>query len=239
MICPNCAQPMTEWKLTGHLGVQLTVDVCTTCQAFWFERHEDLGLTPASTLQVMKYIGDHSSTPKPALPDRLMCPHCGSGLTLAHNMTRNVRFVYWQCSSQHGHYISFFDFLKEKNFIRPLSTQEIQHLRESVQEVHCSNCGGSVNLQTSSTCPFCHSPISILDLRDQQSMLAQLKEAAASDGKQVDPALPLKLAMAKAEVSDYFSVSRHSDWWADPGTTRDLVVGALKDIARLFTGRIS
>src|SRR5580693_6772764 len=68
MICPNCAQPMTEWKLTGHLGVQLTVDVCTTCQAFWFERHEDLGLTPASTLQLMKYIGDHSSTPSPRYP---------------------------------------------------------------------------------------------------------------------------------------------------------------------------
>jgi len=70
-------------------------------------------------------------------------------------------------------------------------------------------------------------------------MLAQLKDAAASGGKQVDPALPLKLAMAKAEASDYFSISRYSDWWADPGTTRDLVVGALKDIARLFTGRIS
>ncbi len=236
MICPNCAQPMTDWKLTGHLGVQLTVDVCTPCQAFWFERHEDLGLTPASTLQLMKYIGDHSFTPKPALPDRLMCPHCGFGLTLAHNMARNVRFVYWQCPSQHGHYISFFDFLKEKNFIRPLSTQEIQRLRESVQEVHCSNCGGAVNLQTSSTCPFCHSPISILDLREQQSMLAQLMEAASGDAKPVDPALPLQLAMAKAEASEYFSITRHSDWWADPGTTRDLVVGALKDIARWFTG---
>jgi hypothetical protein len=239
MICSNCAKEMTDWKLAGRLGNQFTIDVCPPCQAFWFNRHEDLGLSAASTLQLMKYIGDHSSSPKTAFTDRLMCPLCGSELTLAHNMARNVRFVYWQCASQHGHFISFFDFLKEKNFIRPLSTQEIQRLRESVQEVHCSNCGGSINLQTSSTCPFCHSPISILDLQDQQSMLAQLKEAAASDGTQVDPALPLKLAMAKAEASDYFSVSRHSDWWADPGTTRDLVVGALKDLARLFTGRIS
>lgn len=230
---------MTDWKLPGHLGVQLTVDVCTPCQAFWFDHHEDLGLSPASTLQLMKYIGDHSASPKAAFNDRLMCPRCGSGLTLAHNMSRNVRFVYWQCPSQHGHYISFFDFLKEKNFIRPLSSAEIQHLRESVQEVHCSNCGSSVNLQANSACPYCHSPISILDLHEQHSMLAELKEAAAPDAKHVDPALPLKLAMAKADVSDYFSISRHSDWWADPGTTRDLVVSALKDIARLFTGRIS
>lgn len=230
---------MTDWKLSGHLGVQLTVDVCAPCQAFWFDRHEDLGLTPASTLQLMKYIGDHSASPKTVFNARLMCPRCGSGLTLAHNMSRNVRFVYWQCPSQHGHYISFFDFLKEKNFIRPLSPAEIQHLRESVQEVHCSNCGSSVNLQANSACPYCHSPISILDLQEQHSMLAELKEAADPDAKHVDPALPLKLAMAKADASDYFSISRHSDWWADPGTTRDLVVSALKDIARLFTGRIS
>lgn len=239
MNCPNCGAPMTEWKLRGHLDVRINVDVCTRCQAFWFERHEDLGLTPDSTLQLMKLIGDNASSPKPALPDRLMCPHCGSGLTLAHNMSRNVHFVYWQCPSQHGHYIRYFDFLKEKNFIRPLSPVEIRHLRETVQEVHCSNCGASVSLQTNSACPYCHSPISILDLQEQQQMVEQLKEAVDADPKRVDPALPLKLAMAKAEASNYFSEHRAADWWADPGTTRDLVVGALKDIARLFTGRTS
>jgi hypothetical protein len=190
-----------------------------------------LGLSPASTLQLMKYIGEHSSAPRQAFTDRLMCARCGSGLTLAHNMTRNVRFVYWQCSSQHGHFISFFDFLKEKNFIRPLSPQEIQHLRETVQEVHCSNCGASVNLQTNSACPYCHSPISILDLQEQQRMLAQLKEAADASAKPVDPALPLKLAMAKAEASNYFFVEHDSQWWAD-SATRDLVVAGLKTVAR-------
>lgn len=229
MICPNCAKPMTEWKLTGHLGVQLTVDVCPPCQAFWFERHEDLGLTPASTLQLMKYIGDHSSSTKPLFND-LLCPHCGSGLTLAHNMARNVRFVYWLCPGQHGHFISFFDFLKEKNFIRPLSPQEIQHLRETVHEVHCSNCGASIDLQTSSACPYCHSPISMLDLQDQQQMLAQLKQAADGSAKSVDPALPLKLAMAKADVSDYLFIPHDSLWWDGP--TRDLVAAGLRTVGR-------
>lgn len=232
MICANCAKEMTDWKLAGHLGVQLTVDVCPPCQAFWFERHEDLGLTPGSTLQLMKYIGDHSSSSKPSFTDGLMCPHCGSGLTLAHNMARNVRFVYWQCPSQHGHFISFFDFLKEKNFIRPLSPAEIQHLRESVQEVHCSNCGASVNLQTNSACPYCHSPISILDLQQQQRMLTQLKEAADASAKPVDPALPLKLAMAKADATNYFFIEHDSQWWAEPSAAGDLVLAGLKAVAR-------
>jgi hypothetical protein len=234
MRCSNCDAEMTEWKLAGRLGAQFTIDVCTPCQAFWFDRHEDLGLSPASTLQLMKYIGDHSSAPKSPFNDRLMCPRCGSGLTLAHNMAKNVRFVYWQCPSQHGHFMSFFDFLKEKNFIRPLSPVEIQNLRQSVQEIHCSNCGASVNLQTNSSCPFCHSPISVLDLQDQQRILAQLKEAADASNKPVDPALPLNLAMAKAQASNYFYIEHDSQWWAD-SVTLDLVVAGLKGIASLLS----
>jgi hypothetical protein len=233
MICPNCAKQMTDWKLAGRFGTQFTMDVCPPCQAFWFNRHEDLGLSPASTLQLMKYIGDHSTSPKPAFTDGLLCPRCGSPLTLAHDMIRNVRFVYWQCSSQHGHFISFFDFLKEKNFIRPLSPQEIQHLRETAQELHCSNCGASINLQTNSACPFCHSPITMLDLKEQQQMLTQLKEAADGNAKPIDPALPLKLAMAKADVSDYLFIPHDSQWWDGP--SRDLVVAGLRAVARLVS----
>lgn len=61
------------------------------------------------------------SSTKPTLSQTLQCPRRGAGLTLAHNMARNVRFVYWQCPNQHGHFITFFEFLKEKNFIHPLS----------------------------------------------------------------------------------------------------------------------
>lgn len=222
---------MTDWKLAGRLGNQFTIDVCPPCQAFWFNRHEDLGLTPASTLELMKYIGDHSTSPKPSFADRLMCSFCGSNLTLAHDMSRSMRFVYWKCPSEHGHFISFFDFLKEKDFIRPLSLAEIQNLRVSVAEVHCSNCGASVNLQTNSACPYCHSPISILDLPGQQEMFAQL--AKATTAKPVDPALPLTLAMAKADTSNYLYVEHFSGWWVE-GRPRDLVVAGLNAVSRLL-----
>ena len=231
MKCPNCGSQTTDWTLAGRLGAQFTIDVCTPCQAFWFNHHEDLGLTPASTLQLMKYIGDNSNSPKLTFTDRLMCPQCGSALTLAHDMTRNVHFVYWQCPSQHGHFISFFDFLKEKNFIRPLSPVEIQHLRETIHEVHCSNCGAAVSLQANSACPYCHSPISILDLQEQQHLLNKLEEAAHAGPNPVDPALPLKLAMAKAQASNYSFIEHDSQWWAD-SATRDLVVACLKGFAR-------
>lgn len=226
---------MTDWTLGSNLGTQLTIDVCTPCQAFWFDEHKDLQLSPGSVLELMKFIGEHSTSPKPALSQALRCPRCGAALTLAHNMARNVRFTYWQCPNQHGHFIAFFEFLKEKNFIHPLSPNEIQHLRQSVQTVNCSSCGASIDLQKNSACPYCHSPIAILDLKQQQQMLAQLKEAA--EPKPVDPALPLKLAVAKQEMSALFP--EHDAQWWDDARSGDLVQAGLNAVARWLANLVS
>ena len=225
---------MTDWALGGRLGTQLTIDVCTPCQAFWFDEHTDLQLSPAATLELMKYIGEHTSSSKPALAQTLLCPRCGTALTLAHNMARSVRFVYWVCPNQHGHFISFFEFLKEKNFIHPLSPIEIQHLRETVQTVNCSSCGAAIDLQNNSACPYCHSPIAILDLKQQQQMLEQLKDAAAP--KPVDPTLPMQLAMAKQHMSNLFP--EHDDqWWGD-ARQGDLVQAGLNAVSRWLAGKL-
>jgi len=228
MTCSNCGKEMTAWELDGRLGSQITIDVCTNCQAFWFDKRESLQLSPGATLKLMKFIGEHSSTVKVAQTELLRCPRCSGRLSLAHDMVRNMKFSYWACPHGHGHFIAFFDFLKEKNFIRALSSQEIQHLKLNVQSVNCSNCGASIDLQANSACPFCHSPISILDMKEQQQMLAQLKEAA--EPRPLDPALPLKLARAKAETSALFD-DGYTDWWgqADSG---DLVHAGLKWVAR-------
>jgi len=31
---------MTAMALDGHLGKQVTIDVCVSCQAFWFDQFE-------------------------------------------------------------------------------------------------------------------------------------------------------------------------------------------------------
>ncbi len=219
---------MTEWTLGARLGAAISVDVCTPCQAFWFDQYKDLQLSPASTLQLMKYIGEHSSSSKPALAQVLSCPRCERALKLAQNMARNVRFCYWQCPNQHGHFITFLEFLKEKNFIHPLSPSEIQHLRANIEAVNCSNCGASIDLRTSSVCPFCHSPVSILDLKEQQRMLAQLKQAA--EPKPLDPELPLTLALVKAKTSALFP-EHDAEWWED-ARAGDLVKAGLNAVAR-------
>jgi len=234
MTCPNCGKDMTDWTLDGRQGAQVTVDVCTGCQAFWFDEHKSLQLAAGSTLKLMKFIGEHSSTVKPTLSEMLKCPRCGGQLSLAHDLVRNMRFNYWSCASGHGHFIGFFDFLKEKNFIHALSPQEIQQLKQNVQTVNCCNCGAAIDLQTHSVCPYCHSPITMLDMKQQQQMLAQLKEAAAP--RPVDPALPLKLAMATEHTAALFKPD-DTDWWED-ARTGDLVQAGLKLVSRWITSSL-
>ena len=230
MNCPNCGKDMTDWTLDGRVGTQVIVDVCTACQSFWFDQHQSLQLSPGSTLKLMKFIGEHSSTAKPTLSDVLRCTRCGGSLSLAHDLVHNTRFNYWVCANGHGKFIGFFDFLKEKNFIRTLSPQEIQELKQNVQSVNCSNCGASIDLQNNSVCPYCHSAISMLDMKQQQQMLAQLKEAA--EPPPVDPTLPLKLAMAKEQISSVFQ-EHDAEWWED-ARSGDLVQAGLKAVTRLI-----
>src|SRR5882724_8583911 len=203
MKCPGCGTDMTAMTLEGRLATQVSLDVCAACQAFWFDHFESLQLSPGSTLKLMKFIGEHSSPGKPSLLDALRCPRCATALHLAHNMQRNMPFTYWRCGNEHGKFIGFFEFLKEKNFIHPLSPEQIKDLRQNIQFLNCANCGASINLETDSVCSFCHSPISMLDMKQPQEMLAQLKEVAVP--RPVDPALPLKMAFVQLDTQHAFA----------------------------------
>jgi hypothetical protein len=236
MKCPGCTTEMTAMTLEGHLGAQVTIDVCATCQAFWFDRLESLQLSAGSTLKLMKFIGEHSSSAKPSLPAVLRCPRCAASLRLAHNMQRNMPFTYWRCGNDEGHFISFFEFLKEKNFIHPLSAEQINELRQNVQFVNCSNCGASIDLASNSVCPFCHAPISMLDMKQPQRMLDQLKQAAAP--KPLDPTLPMKLASAKLELETSLADhDRGPEWWSDAGSY-GLVQAGLNVVARWLSDKL-
>ena len=102
------------------------------------------------------------------------------------------------------------DFLKslvdvlpqEKNFIRTLSAREVNELRKSMQSVNCSNCGAPIDLAGTSACPHCGSAISMLDMKQGEQLLAQLKRAA--DGvRPIEPAPLLEFAES------------HPDWQND------------------------
>ena len=230
MKCTNCSAEMTAMTLEAHLTAPVEIDVCKTCQAFWFDKYEDLKISAASTLKLMKFIGENSSPAGAAMAAVLRCPRCGSRLLLTHDLQRTTKFTYWRCGDEHGRFIGFLDFLREKNFIRTLSPAEINELRRKIQTVNCSNCGAAISLATDSACAHCGSPISILDMKQPQQMLNQLRQAA--EPRPIDPALPLELERAKRETESLFGPPGSDADWLGDVTSSSLVHAGLSALAR-------
>jgi hypothetical protein len=200
--------------LDAHLSAPVDIDLCANCQAFWFDKYESLKLAPASTLKLIKLIGEQSTATKAPLSSNLTCPRCHTPLLLTHDMQRSTRFNYRRCGNNHGRFIGFFDFLREKNFIRPLPPDEIVELRKKIQTVNCSNCGAPIDLMSASSCTHCGTPISVLDMDQPRQLIEQLKQA--SEPRPIDPALPFELARAKREVERLFGPQElDHDWWSE------------------------
>ncbi len=127
--------------------------------------------------------------------------------------------------------------LKLMKFIGEHSSPgKLKELRQNVQFVNCSNCGASINLESNSACPYCHSPLSMLDMKQPQRMLEQLKQAA--EPKPLDPTLPLKVASAKmaleTSLADY---DRRPEWWSE-ASCFGLVGAGLTVLARWLSDKL-
>jgi len=169
---------MTADDLEGHLGTRVQIDRCPMCQVFWFDHLESLRLSPGATLQIFRAISSEQGRPA-TVHEPLKCPRCDAGLLLTNDRQRNTPFRYWRCPREHGRLITFFDFLREKDFIRPLSAAQIEELKQNVQMVNCSNCGAPIDLANASACTHCGTPISMLDVKQVSEMASQLQQASA------------------------------------------------------------
>lgn len=221
--------------LEGHQGKSVVIDRCTPCQAFWFDKWESLQLSPGSTLSLLQLIGEEKPGGPAAFAQEMRCPRCAVPLRPTQDMQRNTRFQYFRCNNEHGRFIRFFEFLREKDFIRALSPQQIAELRKHIRSVNCSNCGGPVDLDAGAACGHCGSPLSMLDMEQPQRLIAQLKEAAAP--KPIDPALPFELLKAKRDVNLLFGdVQSDPMWWTDLSSS-NLVQACLGSVSRWLKAR--
>ena len=142
---------MTRLTLGGHQGASVDIDLCGSCRAIWFDRHESLQLSAASVLKLFSMLADHGTASPPR--GALSCPRCRSPLLLTHDRQHNTAFQYWRCDSEHGRFITYIDFLREKDFIKPLSPQQLAALQQHVGTINCGNCGGPIDLARGSICP--------------------------------------------------------------------------------------
>lgn len=218
---------MSGEVLDAHMGTSVTIDVCLSCQAFWFDGRESLRLTPAATLRLFRMIGEQAARARQPLPASCQCPRCRLALVLTQDMQRTTRFQYRRCPADHGRFITFFDFLREKNFIKPLSAEQIENLRAHVQTVNCSNCGAPIDLATSSACTHCRSPLSMLDLKQAEAVVSQLRDADRA-GMPVDPAVALNRERARREVERAFAqFERDPSWFSDSSAAGTVGAGLI------------
>ncbi len=216
--------------LEGHQGKSVTIDRCAPCQVFWFDKFESLQLSPGATLSLLQMIGEQKPAGPVSFEKQMHCPRCAIPLRPTQDMQRNTRFSYFRCNNGHGRLIRYFEFLREKDFIRVLSPKQIAELRKHIRTVNCSNCGGPVDLEAGTVCSHCGSPLSMLDMEQPQRLIAQLKEAAAP--KPIDPALPFELLKAKRDVASLFGeVQSDPIWWTEVSSS-NLLQACLGSVSR-------
>lgn len=187
MTCPGCREEMAEQRLDALYGKTVVLDVCHACNGLWFDGHESLQLTPGSTLRLFRLIHEKAADRRPRPAGSLSCPHCQAALVATSDMVRNTPFSYDRCPRGHGRFTTFFQFLREKSFVRPLDPQQLAELRQVVRMISCSNCGGPVNLEKGSACPYCRAPVSMLDPKRLEATLQELR-AAEEKRQNIDPA---------------------------------------------------
>lgn len=221
---------MQSHALTAHNGRPVAIDLCVPCQSFWFDSYESLALTPASTLALFRLIGEHTARPSPTAAELAKCPRCKGRLRLTTDLQRQTKFQYLRCPNDHGRLITFLDFLKEKQFVRTLTAQQIADLRANTQTLNCSNCGAPVDLGKASACAHCGSPLSMLDMQQAQALVEQLQRADRSGP--IDPALPLNLERARRQTEANFAGLVRDASFLDDILTTDLVSAGLHAFAR-------
>ena len=229
---------MEALSFEGHLGRKVDVDLCGRCQVLWFDKYESLQLSASSVLQLFRVIGQASGLPAEARSAKVgvkagqsglaKCPRCERPLRVMHDMQRSARFEYRGCPDNHGRLITFFNFLREKNFIKPLSPAQIEDLRSKVRTINCSNCGASVDLAHGVTCSHCGSPLSMLDLNQAEDLIAKLREA----GSGPQPVERAPQADADSRRSDAgFGRFAEAPGWYEQASSAGLVTAAIAAFA--------
>lgn len=141
----------------------MEIGSCAGCGLLWFDNAASISLTPRAVLLLFQYIAQVAASSRNTLASSFRCPRCFYPLSLTHDLQHATRFTYWRCANDRGQLFTFTQFLREKDFIRTPSAEDLAKLREIVRQITCSQCGGSIDLAADSACPHCGSPIALID----------------------------------------------------------------------------
>lgn len=203
MNCPGCTLPMNDIQLEALYGAKIEVDTCTHCNGIWFDGRESLQLSPGSTLKLFEALYAQRAQAHAEQVSEKKCPRCEGALVETQDLIKGTRFSYFRCA-EHGRFTPFFQFLREKSFVRAPTPKELAELKAKVKQVDCSNCGAPISLESRTDCEHCKAPISILS---GASLEATLRELAAKEEKRstVAPDAALRMQLEKMKVESMYA----------------------------------
>jgi hypothetical protein len=180
--CPSCSQSMQSLELDRREIGKLQVDLCYPCCVIWFDHNESAQLAPSAVIELFRQINAQKEAARQPLSRAMACPRCAQPLALTHDVCKSGPLSYYRCARDGGRLTPFFQFLREKQFVRSLTPMEINRVRADIKQVQCSNCGAPVDLQHSASCQYCGSPISMLDADAVKEAMQMWSQAAARAG---------------------------------------------------------
>ena len=161
--CPSCRQPMEAHRFTSNQGHTLELDICFACQGLWFDRHENLKLSPQSVVELFRLLHEHRTDQHQPLAESMACPRCNTSLAKGFDVVRSGRYMIYRCGRQHGRFSSFSSFMVEKGFVRHMTRPEIDDLAQRVGAIYCTSCGAPVDIRKDHACPYCRAAFSLID----------------------------------------------------------------------------
>lgn len=227
--CPNCRQSMQNQDLERHDHGAVRVELCFACAGIWFDHLASVQLAPAAVIELFKEIQSHRDAAPQPVASRLACPRCNDALTLSYDLCKSGRFSYFRCPRGDGRFTPFFQFLREKQFVRSLTAAELQRVRSQVRQIQCSECGAPIDLEHASECQYCHAPVSFLDPDAVEKAVHMW-----SDNENRRHLGPTPAALGDALLSMQLAHGGGAQGAAGPTTGMDLVAMGIHAIGRLF-----
>ena len=233
--CPGCRNPMQALDLERHAVGRQVVDLCERCQALWFDPMESPQLSPSATLELFRAINDARPDVRTTLPRYMTCPRCDSPLAQTQDVQHTTRFSYYRCPRGHGRLTPFFQFLREKNFIRPIPPEELERLKSLVRIIRCSSCGAPIDLAKSTACEFCRAPIAILDPDAANRAVRELTTVETGVPPPLDVAA--RAAAAVMAAAEFERALAREQAEREEGFALDLVEVGLSALAAVLAAR--
>lgn len=215
---------MSELSVDRTYGRSLSLDVCQTCQVIWFDHGELLQMAPGATVKLVSLFVEDKAAARVPLGQALTCPRCSRRLEDVQDMVKGTRFTYARCPDEHGRLLTFYQFLRARNFVRTLGAAEIDELRQHIRQINCANCGAPIDIGRDTACPSCRTPVAVLDPAQLSKAVEELKRSLAQ--KALDPTLPLQMAIERMKSERIFADAEGS---AHPPSVMDLFFGNATD----------